>query len=287
MDETLKLILPKGRIQENVFSLLRRIGLPFAADGRSLRPACGDDAIEAKILKPQNIPQLVALGRHDAGFTGHDWVVEQNAAVQELLDLGTDPVRIVAAVPEALAAGDRWRSERVVVASEYRNLAGEFIRSRNLDAVFIQSFGATEALPPEDADVIVDNTSTGATLRQNRLVIVDELMRSTTRFVANPATLENPSKRKRLEEMVMLLRSILQAESRVLLEMNVPGDCFEALVRDLPCMRSPTVAPLHGEAGFAVKIAVPAKEAALLIPQLVAAGARDILEYRLEKIVAT
>ncbi len=287
MAESLRLILPKGRIQENVLSLLRKIGLPFSANGRSLRPACGDGSIEAKILKPQNIPTLVALGRHDAGFTGHDWIVEQEADVVELLDLGFDPVRIVAAVPETLAENDRWKRERLVVASEYRKLAETFIRDRKLDAVFVQSFGATEALPPEDADLIVDNTATGTTLRQNRLRVVDELMRSTTRFIGNRDALEDPDKRKRLDEMVMLMKSILQARDRVLLEMNVSNDCFESLVGDLPCMRSPTVAPLHGEAGYAVKIAVPAQEAPKLIPKLVEAGARDILEFRLEKIVAT
>jgi ATP phosphoribosyltransferase len=285
MKEPLKILLPKGRIQDKVQRLLERIGVSILANGRNLRPTCSDPGIEAKILKPQNIASLVALGRHDAGFTGHDWVVEQDADVVEILDLGFDPVRIVAAVPEALAASEAWRRGPIVLASEYRNLAEEYIRSKELDAVFVQSFGATEALPPEDADMILDNTATGSTLRQNRLVIVDEILRSTTRFVANRRALEDPEKARKIEEMRMLMRSSLDAQARVLLEMNVPEACFSAVVQGLPCMRSPTVAPLHNEKGFAVKVAVPVSDAPRIITELVSAGARDILEYRLEKIV--
>ncbi|MHC5037540.1 MAG: ATP phosphoribosyltransferase [Planctomycetota bacterium] len=285
MNDPLKLILPKGRIQGNVFRLLERIGIALRANGRSLRPTCSAPGIEAKILKAQNIPTLVALGRHDAGFTGHDWVVEQRADVVEWMDLGLDPVRVVAAVPENLAEGDAWRTPPVVVASEYRNLALDFVRRKALDAVFVQSFGATEALPPEDADLIIDNTASGTTLRQNRLVVVDEILPSTTRFICNRRVLEDPEKRRKLEEIRMLMRSTLFARERVLLEMNAPRDCFPAIIDRLPCMRSPTVAPLHGEAGYAVKAAVPAQDVPELIPALIEAGARDILEYRLEKIV--
>lgn len=133
--------------------------------------------------------------------------------------------------------------------------------------------------------MIVDNTASGETLRWNRLSVVDELLRSTTRFVAHPGALQDPWKKRKLDELVMLMKSSIFADEKVLLEMNVPSECFESLVRGLPCMRSPTVAPLHGDGGFAVKIAVPARDVRELIPRLVAAGARDILEYRLEKIV--
>ncbi|MHC4598873.1 MAG: ATP phosphoribosyltransferase [Planctomycetota bacterium] len=287
MAEKLKLILPKGRIEKNVLGLLESIGIAFRVNGRSLRPSCSDPAVEGKTLKPQNIPTFVGLGRHDAGFTGRDWVVEQEADVVELLNLGFDPVRIAAAVPEEAVRSGEWRSKRIVVASEYRRLASAYIKERCLDAVFVQSFGATEALPPEDADLIIDNTATGTTLAENRLVEVDELMRSTTRFIANRRALEDPFKGRKLREMAMLMKSTLNARDRVLLEMNVPAAAFDAVVRDLPCMRSPTVAPLHNESGFAVKVAVPAEDVPSLIPTLVAAGARDILEYRLEKIVGS
>lgn len=287
--EKLKLTLPGGRIQEKVLRLLEQIGVSFQQTGRSYRPVCNDNQIEAKILRAKNIPGLVALCRHDCGFAGRDWIYEQNAEVVELLDLGFDPVRIVAAMPEELAdlGMERLASSgrKLIVASEYQRLASDYIKKENLDAVFVHAYGATEALPPEDADIIIDNTASGATLRQNRLRIVAELMRSSTRFICNASALENPLKRKKLEEMTMLMKSTIQAREKVLLEMNVPAAVFEKIVNDLPCMKAPTVSKLHNSDGYAVKIAVSTKEVPELIPRLVALGATDILEYKLEKIV--
>jgi ATP phosphoribosyltransferase len=285
----LKMTLPKGRIQEKVLALLDEAGVSFRSSPRSYRPVSSDPTIEGKVLKPQNIPSLVALGRHDCGFTGADWVYEQRADVVELLDLGFDPVKVVAAMPEDLYNSPTNpltnRDRQVLIASEYPRLTQDFIAKHNLNALYVQSFGATEALPPEDADLIVDNTSTGTTLRHNRLVIVDELMRSTTRFIAHKSALDNPVKRQKLDELVMLMQASLRAKAKVLLEMNVSPEVFEAVVGQLPAMRSPTVSPLHGADGFAVKVAVDKSDVAALVPRLVAAGARDILEYRLEKIV--
>jgi len=285
--EKLKLTLPNGRIQEKVLKLLEQIGIGFSQTGRSYRPICNDPLIQTKMLRAKNIPGLVALGRHDCGFAGRDWIYEQDADVVELLDLGFDPVRIVVAMPEDLvAAGNGFNIGRqLIVASEYERLSRDFIKKENLDAIYVHAYGATEALPPEDADIIIDNTATGATLRQNRLEIVEELMRSSTRFFCNKMALENPVKRKKLEEMTMLMRSTLQARQKVLLEMNVPEDKFETIVRDLPCMKAPTVSKLHNANGYAVKVAVSTSEVPDLIPRLVALGATDILEYKLEKIV--
>ncbi|MBS2000058.1 MAG: ATP phosphoribosyltransferase [Cyanobacteria bacterium SZAS LIN-5] len=286
----LRLTIPKGRIQEKVMALLGQIGMNFLADGRSYRPLCSDPYIVTKLLKSQNIPSLVALGRHDCGFSGYDWIVEQDADVVELLDLNFDPVRIVAAMPEDLVGNDDFKTKdfgrKLIVASEYKSLTQRFIERNKLNAIFVQTFGATEALPPEDADVIVDNTSTGTTLKHNRLVIVEELMRSTTRFICNKQALEDPIKRKMLEEMTMLMKSTLLAKQKVMLEMNVSRDDFERVVSNLPCMRAPTISELYNGDGYAIKIAVPVKDVPDLIPTLVSLGARDILEYKVEKIVA-
>ncbi len=283
----LKMTIPTGRIQEKVLTVLDQVGVSFASKGRSYKPVCKDAGIEAKLLKAQNIPSLVALGRHDCGFSGYDWVVEQEADVVELLDLGFDPVSIVAAVPEELAALGRtaWSSRRLIIASEYRRLTTDYISKNGLDALFLQTFGATEALPPEDADMIVDNSSTGSTLAANRLVIVDEIMKSTTRFFCNRKALEDPVKKKALDELKMLIESALRAREKVLLEMNVDNQDFEALVASLPCMRSPTISQLYGGQGYAIKVAVPSASVKELIPRLMAMGAKDILEYKLEKIV--
>src|SRR5271169_5952210 len=159
----IKITIPTGRIQEKVLKLLNQVGMEFRATNRSYRPACTDEQMEAKYLKAQNIPGLIALGRHDCGFTGHDWITEQEADVVELLDLGFDPVRIVAAMPEQLgdfsSLQNRKSDRPLVVASQYCRLASRFIKKWNLNAVFVQAYGATEAMPPEDADIIIDNVS--------------------------------------------------------------------------------------------------------------------------------
>jgi ATP phosphoribosyltransferase len=283
----LHLTLPTGRIQEKVVALLKQIGVTFSANGRSYKPKCNDSGIAIKLLKAQNIPNLISLGRHDCGFSGGDWVAEQQADVVELLDLQYDPVRIVAAMPEDLAnlGRDVWCKRPLIIASEYRRLTSDYITRTGLNAVFLQTFGATEALPPEDADMIIDNTATGTTLEANRLTIVDELMRSTTRFICNRQALEDRTKRQKLEELKMLMQSALRAKEKVLLEMNVDRQDFDKLVANLPCMRAPTISELYNGQGYAIKVAVPSCDVPRLIPQLVALGAKDILEYKLEKIV--
>jgi ATP phosphoribosyltransferase len=296
MENTLKLVIPKGRLQEKVVGLLEAIGIDLVFSARSYRPVCSDAEIEIKLLKPQNIPPLLHLGRHDAGFAGYDWVLEsglvQNSDPQnsesdliELLDLGFNKVRLVAAVPDELIANNRWQAMRLIVATEYTRIAEQYIRDRGLNAVLIKSHGATEALPPEDADMIVDNTSTGSTLVANRLTIVDEILQSTTRFLASRNAMNDPWKKEKLGQLAMLMQSTLNARHKVMLEMNVSRENLERLVANLPCMRFPTVAPLYGEDGYAVKIAVPVKDVSKLIPELISRGARDLLEYRLEKLV--
>lgn len=284
----LKLVIPKGRLQDKVMALLNAIGIDLIFSSRSYRPLCSDPEIEVKLLKPQNIPPLLALGRHDAGFAGFDWILENgldHTDVVELLDLGFNKVRLIAAVPDELAQENRWRKMRLIVASEYVRIAEKYIQDQKLDAVLIKSYGATEALPPEDADMIIDNTSTGSTLKVNRLTIVDEILASTTRFLAGGTAMTDPWKKDKLQQLQMLMQSSLNAGNKVLLEMNVSKADLSVLVADLPCMRSPTVSPLYGEDGYAVKIAVASKEVSKLIPQLVARGARDLLEYRLEKLI--
>ena len=288
-NDKLRMTLPTGRIKDRVMSLLGAIGINYRENGRSYRPGSSDDGIQTKLIKSQNIPKLVELGRHDCGFCGYDWIIEQEADVIELLDLGFDPVRIVAAMPEEMDLEALKKSgKKLVVASEYRRLTELFLEKNGLskNAIFLRAFGATEALPPEDADIIVDNTASGATLVANRLKIVNEVLTSTTRFVCSREAFENPIKRKKLLEMTMLMKGCLEAKERVLIEMNVDEDALERLVENLPAMRSPTIARLYNEKGYAVKIAVEKAAVSSLIPELLRLGARDILEYRVDKIVA-
>ena len=285
----LKLALPKGRMQDNVSALLGEAGIRLSAGSRVYRPQVSMAGIEAKLLKPQSIVEMLYAGSRDVGFAGADWVAElygpTDCELVSLLDTGLDPVRIVAAAPTELLDDGHLPKRHLRVASEYSRLTQTWIKSRGLDATFVRSYGATEVYPPDDADCIVDNTSSGATLVANGLHILDELMRSSTRLYANPRALEVREKRETIERLVMLLQSVLEARRRVMLEVNVSAEALEALCAALPCMREPTISPLHGNAGFAVKAAVPRDELARIVPELKARGGTDIVVSALSQIV--
>jgi ATP phosphoribosyltransferase len=282
--EKLRILIPKGRIFDNVACLFTEAGFPIALADRTYRPSLGVSWLEAKIMKPQNVGELLELGSHDAGFTGIDWIRESGADVQELLDLGFDKVKIVAAVPQDYDE-ERLRSKKLVVATEYVNLAENWLKSAGFQYRILRTYGATEVFPPDDADMIIDNTSSGQTLKDNGLKIIGTLLESSTRFVVSRSALADPEKRSRIEELVMLFRAVLDGRDRVMLEMNIPELYFDEVVNELPAMRSPTVAPLYGDAGFAVKIAVKKHEVPDIIPKLKKIGALDIVEYDLRKVV--
>lgn len=285
-DDILRLALPKGHMQDGVLRLLSDAGIEIARGRRSYRPSISEPGFSVKLLKPQNIVEMLHGGSRDLGFAGADWVAELEADVVELLDTGLDPVRVVAAAPRALVAPGWPPSGRLTVASEYQRLTQAWIARTGLDARFARSFGATEVFPPEDADCIVDNTATGGTLQANDLVEVDELIRSSTRLYANPAMLEHPQKREQVERLVLLLRSVLDARTRVMMEVNVEPARLEAVIQVLPCMREATVAELHGGSGYAVKAAVPRADLPRLVPEVKAAGGTDIVVTALSHIVA-
>ncbi|MBI2567518.1 MAG: ATP phosphoribosyltransferase [Candidatus Schekmanbacteria bacterium] len=284
--QTLKLVLPKGRIADKVYALLGEVGYRLEALDRSYRPKCSVPGVEVKLLKPQIIPTLLALGRHDIGFAGHDWVVEQGAELVELMDTGFDPVRIVAAVPEAMGGSWRELGRPLVIATEYERLARRFVEENGLDAVVVQTHGATEVFPPEDADMIIDNTATGQTLAQNGLVEVAAILESSTRLLARRDIRQAPPPLwERIEDMVALVQGVLRARHKVLLEMNVRREHLEQVVRALPAMRSPTVASLHSSDGFAIKVAVDRADVRTLVPVIRALGATDILQFSVDMIV--
>jgi len=281
--EKLRILIPKGRIFDNVSRLFSEAGFPIALSDRTYRPDLGADWLDAKIMKPQNVGELLELGSHDAGFTGIDWIRESGADVQDVLDLGFDKVRIVAAVPQDYDEA-KLHSKKLVVATEYVNLAERWLKSSGYQYRILRTYGATEVFPPDDADMIIDNTSSGQTLKDNGLKIIASLLESSTRFVASKAALANEEKKRRIDELAMLFSAVLDGRDRVMLEMNIPKEQFESLA-SLPAMRSPTVAPLYGDAGFAVKIAVKKYEVPDIIPKLKKLGAIDIVEYDLRKVV--
>lgn len=272
-------------MQENVLQLLHDAGIHLTFDRRGYRPVLSLPGFEAKLLKPQNIVEMLHAGSRDIGFAGADWVAEKNAELVELLDTGLDPVRIVAAAASGFLEGGRPPARPFVVATEYERLTAHWLAERGFEARIVRSYGATEVFPPEDADCIVDNTATGATLKANGLEIFDELMRSSTRLYAHPRALEDPGKRPVIEHFVLLLRSVLEARKRVMLELNVSREDLERVIEVLPCMREPTIAPLHHDAGFAVKAAVPRDQLPQLIRILKERGGTDILVSQLAQIV--
>lgn len=290
----LRLGLPKGRMQEGVFRLLANAGLPVRSDERGYRPVVGaptrELAFEAKILKPQNIVEMLDAGSRDLGFAGADWVRELGADLVELLDTGMDRVRLVAAAPESLLKGGALPATAtggrpLVIASEYEGIAREWMSRNAPGAHFVRSYGATEVFPPEDADVIIDNTATGSTLRANALRIVDDLLESSTRLYASKAAMADPARRAAAETLVLILTSVLEARRRVMIEVNVSASRLAELTAGLPCLRAPTVSPLQGGEAFAVRVAAPRESLPTLIPEIKRLGGSDIVVTELSQLV--
>lgn len=277
------LALPKGRMFSSVVTLLAHAGLVVREYERSYRPQADDPRLELKTLKPQNIPALVELGRHDLGFTGYDWIVETGCQVETLDDLELDPVDIVA------EAAEEWQppasgAPPLVVASEYEHITRRFLERKGWLFRFVRSYGATEVFPPEDADLIVDNSATGRTLKQNGLKLVERIMASSTRFIASAISLRRPEVRQLADDLVLLMRGVRAAASRVMLEMNVANGNLDQVIRLLPAMKSPTVSQL-ADGSHMLKAAVPQSEVPRLVPRLKQLGASDILEYPIRKVI--
>ena len=274
--------LPKGHMARGVQDLLADAGIDVTPSARGYRPSLSLPGYEVKILKPQNIVEMLDLGSRDVGFAGADWVRELRADVVEVLDTGMDTVQLVAAAPEEWG---ELPDRRLVIATEYLNLTGAWVRDKGLDAEVIRSYGATEVFPPEDADVIVDNSATGGTLRANGLRVMDVLGESSTRLYASQQAMDDPYRKERISDLALLLESVLNARLRVMIEINAPAEQLEALVALLPSMREATVAPLYGNQGYAVRAAVPRRELPALIPAIKAAGGSDVVVTSLSQLV--
>jgi len=290
-ERPLRIGFPKGRMQEGVLSLMADAGMKVTVSSRGYRPSVAYPGVEAKLLKPQNIVEMLEAGTRDLGFAGADWVAELAASpnpsrageLVEVLDTGLDKVNLVAAMPRALVSRGADGTTPVlpdrplVVIAEYQQLAARWIAKRGKGDRFVRSYGATEVFPPEDGDVIIDVAATGATLDANGLEVVETVMKSSTRLYASRPAWEDAGKRARIEDIAMLLRSVLEARKRVMLEVNVPESRLEDVVSVLPCMRRPTVSRLTGDDGYAVKAAVPREGLATLIPLIKAKGGTDVV----------
>lgn len=278
----IRLAIPKGYMSKNSISLFSDCGIVIKENGRSYRPFCSDPEISVKIKKPQNIAKLVESGAYDIGITGYDWTVESGACVSELMDFGFDKVKLVAAVPNEYNPDER---NRIVVASEYENISKRFLDEAGYRYILIKSYGATEAYPPEDADMIIENVASGETLKQNNLRVVSEIMDSSTRFIGNENSMLDADKKKKIDDILCVMKSVLLARSKVMLEMNVDSLRIKDMIKMIPAMKMPTVSKLYGGQGYAIKTCVDRAIVRELIPTLKKAGATDILEYDLRKVV--
>ncbi len=288
--EKLRILLAKGRIYESVYSLLSDVGISIHLPDRTYFPTTNQDDLAFQVVKPQITSALLASNKADIGFSGKDWVYENGVEdkVEEIMDLGFDPVRIVAAIPNTVDFESLLKNP-VTIATEYQNLSRKWIEEKKVDGTIFRTWGTSEGFVRDNEDsiaqILIDNTSTGSSLRANNLKIVDTLMTSSTRLYASKEAMKNPEKKQKIMELKMLFESVLNARSRVMLEMNVAKANFDALIKGIPSMKSPTVSPLFGDDGYAVKIAVKKSEVPTLLPKLQSLGATDILEYELRKVM--
>ena len=281
-----RLALPKGRMFDQVVDLLRGAGISLRQSERGYRPTISLPNFDTKILKPRNVITMLEAGSRDLGFAGEDWIRETGTEIHELLDTGLNPVRLIVAAPHELLVNGQLPDKKIVIASEYPVLAQRWITERQLDASVLQTHGATEVFPPEDADCIIDNTATGSTLRANGLQIIDEIMTSSTRLYASNAAMENKQIRTQIENFAMLINAVLEARKRVMMDLNVPQANLERVVSFLPSMRTPTISPLSDSDWVAVRAAIPRKHLAEIIPKLKLAGACDIVTTSAEQLIS-
>ena len=287
----LKLGLPKGSLQDATFKLFANAGWDIRVDSRSYQPVVDDPEISALLIRPQEIPRYLEDGILDAGLTGKDWIENNGADVHEVCELTyskvtRNPIRIVLAVPQDSEIEGPKDLAGKRIATEYVPLTERYFHSHGVTDMNVEfSWGADEVKVPVLADAIVVNTETGSSLKAHNLRIVDTLLTSTTRLVANHTAWADPEKRAKIEDMALLLTGALQSYAMVGLKMNVAQAKFEEVIAQLPSLKTPTVSPLFGGSGFAIEIIIEEKLARDLIPRLKRAGAEGLVEYPLNKVI--
>ena len=286
-----RLGLPKGSLQEATLRMMRRAGWSISVSERSYFPSVNDDELEIVLLRAQEIPRYVMDGVLDAGITGYDNVLENAADVHEICELiyskaTSKPYRWVLAVPKGSKIRSAQDLEGKRIATELVHVTRRYLEKHGVNAEVEFSWGATEVKVPELVDAIVEGTETGATLRAHGLEIIDELLSSTTRFIANNQSWSDEWKNEKLSNMATLLQGAMQAEGKVGLKMNVPRQSLDQISQMLPAMNTPTISPLANEGYVALEIIADESRVRDLIPLLLRAGATGIIEYPLNKVIA-
>jgi len=286
----LKLGIPKGSLENATIDLFRRAGYNVTTSSRSYFPAIDDPEIECLLIRAQEMARYVENGVLDAGITGFDWVQENGATVHTVCDLvyakqSFGKVRWVLAVPENSPVQSVKDLEGKVIATELVATTKRYLAERGVQAKVEFSWGATEVKPPELADAIVEVTETGSSLRANKLRIVETVLESNTQLIANVQSWEDPEKRRKIEDIALLLQGAIAALSKVGLMLNVRKSDLPAVLSVLPALRKPTISALSDEEWLAVNTVVDESTVRVIIPRLKEAGAEGIVEYPLNKIV--
>ena len=282
--------LPKGSLQESTFALFKRAGFNVSCSSRSYYPSIDDEEIKCRLLRPQEMSRYVELGLLDAGICGYDWVYENGSDVVDVCELNyskatSNPVRWVLAVPNDSKIKTVKDLKGKRISTEALGIVNRYLKANGVKANVEFSWGATEVKAPELVDAIVDLTETGSSLRANNLRIVDTILTSTTRLIANKKAWKDKAKRAKIEQLKMLLTAALDAQKRVLIKLNAPAKKLEKITAALPALHAPTVNKLNDADWFAVESVVEERLVRDLVPVLKAAGATGIIELPLNKII--
>ncbi|HEY2250722.1 MAG TPA: ATP phosphoribosyltransferase [Planctomycetaceae bacterium] len=289
-EKLLKLGIPAGSLQEATGELFRKAGYHIKFPTRSYYPEIDDPEIECLLIRAQEMARYVEQGVLDAGITGYDWIVENNAQVHEVCELmfskvSRRPVRWVLCVPEDSPAKSVKDLQGKRIATEVVELTKSFLAQHGVTAQIEFSWGATEVKPPKLADAIVEVTETGSSLRANNLRIIADVLQSTTRFVANKAAMTDDWKRSKIDNLALMLKSCLAAEGKVGLMMNVRRVDLPRVLEQLPALQKPTVSSLSDPDWVDVNTIVDESFVRVVVPKLKGAGARGIVEYQINKII--
>lgn len=286
----LKLGLPKGSLQDATFALFRKAGYHLTVNGRSYYPTIDDPEIEVVLMRAQEIPRYVEQGVLDAGLSGLDWIRENGVDVVEVANLvyakqSRRPVRLVIAVAGDSDIKTVHDLEGKRIATEFVRITGKFLAEHGVNAHIEFSYGATEVKVPNLVDAIADLTETGSSLRANNLRVLTTILESTPRLHANRRAWDDPWKREKLQNLATLLLGALRADAKVGLKMNVPQEKLADVLAILPAMKHPTISQLVNSGWVAIEVIIDERQARDLIPALKRAGAQDIIEYPLNKVI--
>jgi ATP phosphoribosyltransferase len=282
--------LPKGSLEESTKNLFAKAGWKITTSSRSYKPAIDDPELDGRFIRAQEVSRYVEHGFFDCGLTGYDWIKENESDVVEVCDLiyskaSVQKSRWVLCVPEAspIKSAEDLKGKRV--ATELVNTVKRYFADKKVDAQVEFSWGATEVKVPDLVDAIVDITETGSSLRANKLRIVDTLLYTNTKLIANKASWANPAKRKKIETIAMMLIGALEAQSKVGLKMNAPKASLDVIIKAVPSLRNPTISPLSSTEWVALETIIDENVVREIIPLLKSLGAEGIVEYPLNKVV--